>query len=155
MIFAGEEFSDQHDLLIGHPDKQVDPVNFERLGEPWRQQLATYVARLVKFRTRYDALAVNDTNFIHVDFNDAKRVLCWQRGQPGSDRQVVVVANFSDFATDTSPGAQAEYRVPNWPGTPRGMKWREITQERDVPLDWVAREPIFSWEAKVYALVNA
>ncbi|MDH4361987.1 MAG: alpha-amylase family glycosyl hydrolase [Nitrospirota bacterium] len=154
MIFAGEEFADQHDLLIGHPDKQVDPVNFERLGDPWRQQLANYVARLVKFRTSYDALAVNDTKFIHVDFNEAKRVLCWQRGQPGSDRQVVVVANLSDFMTPHASSGNAEYRVTNWPETPRGTKWREITQERDIPTEWVAREPIFPWEAKVYALVN-
>jgi hypothetical protein len=110
---------------------------------------------LVKFRTRYDALAVNDTEFIHVDFNNAKRVLCWRRGQPESDRQVVVVANFSDFITANALSGNAEYRVANWPTTPHGKKWREITLERDVPTDWVAREPIFPWEAKVYALVDA
>ena len=155
MIFAGDEFADEHDLSVSHPPKQRDAVNYERVNETFRRRIFDYVARLVKFRTSYDALAVNDTDFIHVDFNDGKRVLCWRRGEPGSNRQVVVVANFSDFATDTSPGAQAEYRVPNWPNTPRGMKWREITQERDVPPNWVAREPIFSWEAKVYALVHA
>ena len=154
MIFAGDEFADEHDLSVSHPPKQRDAVNYERVHDPFRRRIFEYVARLVKFRTSSDALAVNDTDFLHVDFNDGKRVLCWRRGQPGSHRQVVVVANFSDFATDTSPGAQAEYRVPNWPDTPPGMKWREITQERDVPPDWVAREPIFSWEAKVYALVN-
>lgn len=154
MIFAGDEFADEHDLSVSHPPKQRDAVNYERVGEPFRRRIFNYVARLVKFRTNYDALAINDTDFIHVDFNGGKRVLCWRRGQSGSNRQVVVVANFSDFATDTSPDAQAEYRVPNWPDTPPGMKWREITQKRDVPLDWVAREPVFAWEAKVYALVT-
>ena len=48
----------------------------------------------------------------------------------------------------------AEYFVPNWPATPAGKHWREITQERDVPSGRVGREPIFPWEAKVYALVN-
>ena len=155
MIFAGDEFADQHDLSVSHPPKQRDAVNFERLNEPFRQRIFDYVARLVKFRTRYDALAVNDTEFIHVDFNNAKRVLCWRRGQPESDRQVVVVANFSDFITANALSGNAEYRVANWPATPHGKKWREITQERDVPTDWVAREPIFPWEAKVYALVDA
>jgi len=155
MILAGDEFADQHDLSVSHPPKQRDAVNYERLNEPFRRRIFGYVARLVKFRTYYDALAVNDTEFIHVDFNNAKRVLCWRRGQPGSDQQVVVVANFSDFVTANAFDGKAEYRVPNWPATPQGKKWREITQERDVPSDWVAREPIFPWEAKVYALVDA
>ena len=155
MIFAGDEFADQHDLSVSHPPKQRDAVNYERLNEPFRRRIFDYVARLVKFRTSYDALAVNDTEFIHVDFNNAKRVLCWRRGQPGSDRQVVVVANFSDFITANALSGNAEYRVANWPETPQGKKWREITQERDVPTDRVAREPIFPWEAKVYALVHA
>lgn len=155
MIFAGDEFADQHDLSVSHPPKQRDAVNYERLNEPFRWRIFGYVARLVKFRTSYDALAVNDTEFIHVDFNNAKRVLCWRRGQPGSDRQVVVVANFSDFITANALSGNAEYRVANWPETPHGKKWREITQERDVPTDRVAREPIFPWESKVYALVDA
>ena len=155
MIFAGDEFADQHDLSVSHPPKQRDAVNYDRLNEPFRRRIFDYVARLVKFRTSYDALAENDTEFIHVDFDNAKRVLCWRRGQPGSDRQVVVVANFSDFITANALSGTAEYRVANWPATPQGKKWREITQERDVPTEWVAREPIFPWEAKVYALVDA
>jgi pullulanase len=99
--------------------------------------------------TTSDALAANDTDFIHIDFQ-GKRVMAWRRGQPGSD--VVVVANFSDFATDTSL-PNAEYRVHNWPATPPGRHWREITQDRDVPPEWVGREPLYAWEAKVYALV--
>ena len=71
--------------------------------------------------------AVNDTEFIHVDFNDGKRVLAWRRGRPDSDKIAVVLANFSDFGTN--PGG--EYRVLNWPATPPGKQWREITQERD------------------------
>lgn len=155
MIFAGDEFADEHDLSVSHPPKQRDAVNFERLDQPFRRRIFDYVARLVRFRTSYDALAVNDTDFIHLDFNGGKRVVVWRRGQPGSDRQVVVVANFSDFMTANAASPQAEYRVPNWPATPAGRKWREITQERDVPPEWVAREPIFPWEAKVYALVDA
>jgi 1,4-alpha-glucan branching enzyme len=155
MILAGDEFADQHDLSVSHPPKQRDAVNYDRLEEPFRRRIFDYVARLVNFRTSYDALAENDTEFIHVDLDNAKRVLCWRRGQPGSDRQVVVVANFSDFATADAFSSSAEYRVANWPQTPQGKKWREITQERDVPTEWVAREPIFPWEAKVYALVDA
>ena len=37
MIFAGEEFADEHDLVIRHPEKQVDPVNFDRRKDFWRQ----------------------------------------------------------------------------------------------------------------------
>lgn len=159
MILAGDEFADQHDLFDqrGHVTqnggKQVDPVNYSRLGEDWRRRVKEYVARLIKFRTRYDALAVNDTDFIHVDFNDGKRVLAWRRGVPGSDKVCVVVANFSDFGTPNAGSPSAEYSVHNWPPTPGGKRWREITQDRDVPAEWVGREPIFPWEAKVYALV--
>ena len=154
MIFAGDEFADQHDLSVSHPAKQRDAVNYGRLNEPFRRRIFDYVSRLVKFRTTNAALAVNDTNFIHTDFNDGKRVLCWQRGAAGSDQQVVVVANFSDYATPGGTDGVAEYRVPNWPAVSAGTKWFEITQSREVPAEWIAREPIFAWEAKVYATVD-
>ena len=156
MLLAGEEFADQHDLFDaqGHVSetggKQVDPVDFTRANEPWRKVILDYVARLVHFRTTQPALAVNDTEFLHIDFNDGKRVLAWKRGSPGQD-PVVVVANFSDFATQNALGdPRAEYVVHNWPATPPGRHWREVTQDRDVRPDQVGREPIFSWEAKVY-----
>jgi pullulanase len=152
MIFAGEEFADEHDLAVVHPQKQIDPVNFDRLQEPWRRRVFDYVARLAHFRTRPAALAVNDTEFIHVDFEEGKRVLVWKRGRAGADDPVVVVGNFSDFATARPFDPASEYRVPNWPATPAGRRWREITQDRDVPPEWAGREPIFPWEAKVYAL---
>lgn len=160
MILAGEEFADQHDLFDKNGNvtqgggKQVDPVDFSRVDDPWRTRIKEYVSRLAKFRTQSDALAVNDTDFIHVDFNDGKRVLAWRRGRPDSANLVVVVANFSDFGTDLS-NPSAEYRVNNWPATPPGKQWREISQGREdnVPSEWVGREPIFPWEAKVYATV--
>jgi 1,4-alpha-glucan branching enzyme len=155
MIFAGDEFADEHDLSVTHPPKQRDAVNYERLDEPFRRRVFDYVGRLVTFRTSYDALSVNETDFIHVDFNDGKRVVVWRRGRAGSNEQVVVVANFSDFVTTDAGSPDAEYRVHNWPSTTPGKKWREITQNRDVPSSWVGREPIFAWEAKVYALFDA
>jgi 1,4-alpha-glucan branching enzyme len=155
MIFAGDEFADEHDLAVEHPLKQRDAVNYERMEEPFRRRVFDYVARLAKFRTSYDALSVNDTDFIHVDFDDGKRVVVWRRGRPGSDRQVVVVANFSDFVTADTSRPDAEYRVHDWPSTPDRSRWREITQHRDVPSEWIGREPIFAWEAKVYALFDA
>jgi pullulanase len=155
MIFAGDEFADQHDLSVSHPPKQQDAVNYKRRDEPFRRRIFDYVANLVKFRTSYPALAVNDTDFIHVDFRNGKRVLCWRRGQAGSEHQVVVVANFSDFITPNALNGNGEYRVSNWPTTPPGKKWREVTQNRDIPPDKIGREPIFDWEAKVYALVDA
>ena len=154
MILAGDEFGDQHDLSVSHPPKQRDAVNFDRLEEPFRRRIFDYVSRLVALRTSYDALSVNDTDFIHSDFNDGKRVVVWRRGTRNSSSQVVVVANFSDFVTANASGPNAEYRVPNWPVTPAGMRWREVTQARDVPDEWVGREPIFAWEAKVYVLLG-
>ncbi|MCC5662538.1 hypothetical protein LC653_00965 [Nostoc sp. CHAB 5784] len=148
MILAGDEFADQQDLPTTDDYKQIDPVNYSRVKDDWRQRIFQYVARLVRLRKASDALAVNDTQFIHVDFNDGKRVLVWQRGNK-ADQLVVVVANFSDYGTPVG----SEYRVPNWPATPVGKQWKEITQERIVPSEWVGREGIFPWEAKVYALV--
>ncbi|MCC5604222.1 alpha-amylase family glycosyl hydrolase [Nostoc favosum] len=148
MILAGDEFADQQDLPTTDDYKQIDPVNYSRVKDDWRQRIFQYVARLVRLRKASDALAVNDTQFIHVDFNDGKRVLVWQRGNK-ADQLVVVVANFSDYGTPVG----SEYRVPNWPATSVGKQWKEITQERIVPSEWVGREGIFPWEAKVYALV--
>jgi pullulanase len=154
MILAGEEFADQHDLPITEPGKEVDPVNFERLDEPWRNDIFQYVSRLVKFRTNSDSLSVNDTQFLHVDFNEGKRVLVWQRGNLANGNVVVVLANFSDFETSDPFNPSSEYVVSNWPALPAGKKWREVSQGRDVPANWAGREPIFSWEAKVYATVS-
>jgi len=158
MFLAGEEFADQNDLFdangnVSDPGgKEVDPVDFSRLQEPLRHGIFDYVARLVHLRTSHPALGVNDTDFLHVDFNDNKRVVVWSRGTAGQD-PVTVVANFSDYETPNALiDANAEYVVPNWPPTPGGRHWREVTQRRDVPAGRVGREPIFSWEAKVYTL---
>jgi hypothetical protein len=162
MILAGDEFGDQHDIDIFDGDrdgrtpdtnKQLDPVNFERLDtDPWRQDLFQYVSRLVKLRTSAAALGVNDTAFIHVDFNDGKRVLAWKRGRDGIDDPVVVVANFSDWGTADPLNPASEYVVPGWPPTPPGKQWREVTLDRAVAAGRAGREPLFPWEAKVYAL---
>jgi 1,4-alpha-glucan branching enzyme len=149
MIFAGEEFADEQDLPIA--DKQTDPVNFNRLEEPWRGRIFDYVVRLVGLRHRALALAVNDTEFIHVDLTPGRRVLAWRRGGADVD-PVVVVANFSDWQT-TDPGDPlSEYVVANWPAAPGGRSWREVTQDRQVAAEWVGREPLYAWEAKVYTL---
>lgn len=157
MILAGEEFADKMDLDIfgvseakTDENKQIDPVNYSRLDDEWRKRVFYYVARLVKFRTASPALAVNDTDFIHIDFNDGKRVLVWKRGS--GDDIVVVVANFSEWGTDTRR-PNPEYVVPNWPRLPAGRKWYEVTQDRDVPVSFAGREAVMPWEAKVYAAV--
>jgi pullulanase len=155
MILAGEEFADEHDLAVVHPAKQVDPVNFSRLEDEWRRRVFTHVARLVHLRVRSDALAVNDTALIHVDLNDGKRVVAWHRGAPGSADAVVVVANFSGWGTRDPATPGAEYVVHNWPATPPGRRWREVTQDRDdVPQERVGREPVSPWGSRVYELVR-
>ncbi|SFT98562.1 1,4-alpha-glucan branching enzyme [Geodermatophilus amargosae] len=150
MILAGEEFADQHDLPIASA-KQVDPVNFDRLSEEWRQRVFRHVSRLVRLRQTSEALSVNDTEFIHVDLTAGRRVFAWRRGAPGQ-RPVVTVANFSDWGTPEPQDPRSEYVIGNWPLTPSGELWREVTQDRAVPPEWVGREPLYPWEAKVYAL---
>jgi len=158
MILAGDEFADQHDLFDAHGNvtqgggKQVDPVNFSRRLDDWRQRVTQYASRLIRVRTSNPALAQNETAFIHVDFGEGKRVLVWRRGAANANDQVIVIANFSDFATANGlSNPAAEYVVPGWPAPPAGRRWREVAQDRDAPR--AGREPIFPWEAKVYALV--
>jgi pullulanase len=157
MILAGDEFADEHDLfnirgsISNQSGKQVDPVNFSRLeggDNAWRRSVLTHVRRLIALRATHPALAMNDTEFLHTDFTPGRRVLVWQRGHASDP--VIVVANFSDFETEDPFDPSSEYVVPNWPH--RGdMLWREVSQERDVPPAFVGREPLFPWEAKVYA----
>lgn len=142
MILAGEEFCDVHDLPI-REKKQIDPVNWGRLEDDWRRRVFDYVKRLVAFRTNCPALSQNDTSTFHVDQSRGGRIVAWKRG--GQDTHpVIVVANFS---SEDTPGS--EYYVPNWQDRGRDG-WREITQGRSVPREWVGREPLMHWEAKVY-----
>jgi pullulanase len=156
MILAGEEFGDQHDLFDAHGNvthqggKQVDPVNYSRVEEPDREELFNYVAQLVQLRTSHPALSVNDTEFIHCDFEEGKRVLVWKRG---TSDPVVVVANFSEYTTPFAPGPNTEYLVPNWPYTPPGHHWFEVTQNRHLRNSRPDKDAVFAWEAKVYHLV--
>ena len=87
-----------------------------------------------------------------MDFEGGKRVLVWRRGREALDDPVVVVANFSDWGTPDPGNPAAEYVVPNWPATPPGRAWREITKGRRVAAARVGREALFPWEGKVYAL---
>jgi 1,4-alpha-glucan branching enzyme len=157
MILAGDEFADEHDLFNIHGNvsndagKQIDPVNFSRLegtDNEWRRNVLTYVQRLIALRTSHLALCVNDVNFLHVDIATDRRILVWQRGS--DENPVIVIANFSDFQTEDPFNPASEYVVPNWPHR-QDFAWREISQARDVPPDFVGREPLFPWEAKVYA----
>jgi pullulanase len=95
----------------------------------------------------------NAIEFFHVDVDHAKRVLAWRRGKRGSDSQVVVAANFSDFGTPNAFDAGAEYRVSNWPDAPADKRWKEVPQEPLVLSHQVGREPISPWEAKIYTVV--
>lgn len=71
--------------------------------------------------------------------------MAWRRGRTGDGGlPVVVVANFSD---EDTPGP--EYVVPNWPDREQGG-WREVSQGRSVPAEWVGCEPLMAWEAKIY-----
>ena len=141
MIFGGEEFCDQQDNFADPDYKQTDPINYARKTDPWRSQLFDYVANLVRFRQQCPALGDNDTDFIHVDRDG--QIMAWKRGAPYHP-PVVVVANFSD---DDTPGP--EYVVNNWPDQDQAG-WREVTQNRDVPSDWVGREPLMHREVKIY-----
>jgi pullulanase len=151
MIFAGEEFCDQMDRLDldmnSGQEKQIDPVNFARKNEPWRKRVFDCTARLVALRKRSKALGVNDTSFIHMDFDHGRRIIAWVRGNPNRQDLVVVLANFS---AESTPGN--EYVVRNWPGTPEGRSWREVVENQSVPADRVGREPLSPWDAKVYEM---
>ncbi|KAL2067758.1 hypothetical protein VTL71DRAFT_15854 [Oculimacula yallundae] len=146
MIFAGEEFLDQHDRETSGDGKQVDPVNYERMSEDWRNRIFEYVARLVRFRKSCPALGDNDTDFFFVDRSRGGKVMAWKRGAQGHD-PVVVVANFTD--EDIGGVEGGEYVVTGWPEKERGG-WREVTQNREVPGEWIGREPLIRWEVKVY-----
>ena len=154
MILAGEEFADEHyrfdknGIVDQNGGKQVDPVNFARATEPKRARILAYVSKMVKLRTSHPALGVNDTEFLQVDLNEGKRVFSWQRGNV--ENPVIVVANFSAWGTTNPLEPGAEYIVSNWPPTPTGRQWREVTQGRTAPD--AGREPLFPLEAKVYQL---
>jgi pullulanase len=120
------------------------------LQDPWRKRIFDHVARLVKLRTRSAALAVNDTEFVHVDLTPGRRVFAWMRGPAGDP--VVVVANFSDCQTDDLASPAAEYAVPGWPGTPAGRTWIELPNHVTCRPTVLGREPVSAWGAKVYTL---
>ena len=148
MIYAGEEFCDRQDRAAKHPTKQVDPVNYSRAMHDWRQDLLKTVSRLVKLRTTNKALWGDELKFIHWDFQGDRKIMAWIRG--GSNGlPVVIIANFSGVKPEGN-----EYVVNEWPTMEKEdgteVKWREVSEGRDVPHEWVNREPVYPWEAKVY-----
>jgi pullulanase len=153
MIFAGDEFADEHDLAVTHPPKQRDAVNYERVDEPFRRRVFDYVSRLVKFRTASDALSVNDTEFIHVDFHDGKRVVAWRRGRPGS---TTPWSSWRTSRTSARPNAAAQAsRVPRPQLAGHARPAGDGARSRRAAgraCRVGGREPIFPWEAKVYTL---
>jgi hypothetical protein len=147
-----------YDYWFEVTDSNPDPVegnagNFV----PARQLMKAYLLRWMS-DFAIDGIRMDSVNnvanwdFVQ-EYKDLARDTWLNRG--GTGDKFLVVANFSDFVTANASSPSAEYRVPNWPATPAGKKWREITQQRDVPAAWVGREPIFPWEAKVYALIDA
>ena len=146
MIFAGEEFADTTHRNVNLGGSTPDTVNYAHRNDAgWREMLFGYVAALVRFRTSCPALGQNDTKFFHIDGSRGGRIMSWQRvGSGPEDPLVVIVANLSD---EDTPGE--EYIVPGWPEKER-PGWREITQNRPVPAEWVGREPLYHWEVKVY-----
>jgi 1,4-alpha-glucan branching enzyme len=144
MIFAGEEFADEMDRSVDMGKKQTDPVNYGRKDDGgWRAALFDYVANLVRFRTRCPALGEDDTEFLHMDRRG--KIMAWRRGRTGNGRMpVVVVVNFTEGQTEGD-----DYVIPNWPDRELDG-WREVSQQRDVPTEWVGREPLMPWEAKIY-----
>ncbi|KAJ9652923.1 hypothetical protein H2201_009188 [Coniosporium apollinis] len=148
MIFADEEFCDQHDNftdeIVKHPSKQTDPVNYDRKTDEWRSEVFDYVKELVGLRTKCPALGDDDTDFFYWDFSNDRRIAAWKRGRADHD-PVVVVANFSDQHVPTRAEA-----IPNWPSRLDNKQWREVIQGREIPQEWVGREDLYRWEAKVY-----
>ncbi len=136
MTLAGEEFANS-----------TGPVYYGGMvHSSWEEELFKYIANLVKFRTGCPALGQNDTHFLHVDQNRGGRIMAWQRGgNRHAQAPVVIVANLSDEDTPDD-----EYVVPDWPQKEM-PGWIEVTQNREVPPEWVAREPLRHWEVKVYS----
>ncbi len=153
MILAGDEFADENDLFDIHGNvtnasgKQIDPVDFTRFSDTWRQDVLSCVKNLIHVRKSHPALGLNDTKWLHYDATSGRQIFAWQRGSDYNP--VVVVANFSDFATVDPFNPSSEYVVPNWP-RPHDFTWKEVCLNRPVDGARIGREPIFPWEAKVY-----
>lgn len=153
MILAGDEFAEENDLFDIHGSvtndsgKQIDPVDFTRLADAWRQDVLKCIKNLIQLRKTHPALGVNNTKWLHHDPTPGRQIYVWQRGS--DDNPVVVVANFSDFGTADPFNPSSEYKVPNWP-RPNDFQWKEVCRNRPVDPGRIGREALFSWEAKVY-----
>lgn len=150
MIFAGEEFADAHVLdRMNYKTKQYDPIHFSRLDDIWRKNIYNYVKRLIHFRENTKALQTDEVEFIHIDCDDTKKIIAWQRDF--NQEKVVVVANFSDYITPNALSEKSEYLIPRFPVLEIGQSCYEITQNREVGSG-IGKETIFPWEAKVYLI---
>jgi len=147
MIFAGEEFCDEGDRKFVHPDKQKDPINWERVNDGWRADLFGCVSRLVKLRTSSSALVNLDkvsTDFINSDTARNGRIQAWVRKSDSDDNKVVVVANFSNELFDQG------YNVTRWPSKPDRKYWYDVIA--NIRADNAGHEILKPWDVKVYEL---
>lgn len=87
--------------------KQTDPVNCERVKDPWRKRLFDFVGVLIRLRKLCPSLCHNRLDILNVDFEAGRRVITWKRDMKMMSGAlhwpVVVVTNFSGEATPGYP----------------------------------------------------
>jgi len=141
MIFAGDDFGDIQDIIPMHTEKQIDPVNWDRIKGVKNRELFEFIQRMTYLRNTRSPLQQNSCRFLHQDFEDGKKLMVYQRGE--GPRQVIVVANFSNkFIPD--------YLIPNWPELEgRCFEWTHQYYPENV-FSGHFKENIYPFEVKVY-----
>jgi len=144
-LYAGKGF----DPFAGGEDRGPLVPDFGPQNEP-AEGLAPFVLRGCKYnRTELTFSFSNSTSDLPGDraleiVREAFRA--WEK---------VSTLRLTEVALTNALQPGSEYFVPNWPNTPAGEHWSEVTQKeggRDVKTGRHNREPIFAWEAKVYRL---
>jgi pullulanase len=144
MILAGDEFGAHRDPLdeqlkaVINDFKQYDGVNYElldrarrqeasgvpdrELDDRWRHRLFLHVKRLIALRKQNEAFREADVTFPYDNYDDGRRVVAWIRKGQNTQKQALVVANFSGCGD-----AQGQaWTIPYIPPTPTGMTWRDV-----------------------------
>ena len=138
-----------------HPRSSATRSTSSACDEPWRRRIFDYVARLVQLRGQ-QRRPRGQRHRRSCTSTSTTASASWSGGaaDAGSERPGRRASPTSPTSAQRRPAAAASTWCRTGPRPPPAGNGGRSPRSATCPTEWAGREPIFAWEAKVYALVD-